>query len=89
MSDSNRYGGVHLLIAFVAGAAAGAGVAYLTAPGSGRETRDNLRGWAGDVREKVGNVPHAVRHAYAKASEAAKTAFAEALRESGPDEKAG
>jgi len=89
MSESNRYGGAHLLIAFLAGAAAGAVVAYLTAPRSGRETRENLKEWAGDVRGKAVRVPHAVREAYSKASEAAKTAFVEALRETGTDEKAG
>jgi gas vesicle protein len=89
MSDSNRYGGAHILIAVLAGAAAGAAVAYLTAPGSGKETREQLKGWAGDARAKAGRVPRAFREAYAKATEAAKTAFAEALRDAAPDEKAG
>ena len=89
MSESNRYGGAHVLLAFLAGAAAGAVVAYLTAPRSGRESRENLREWAGEVRGKAARVPHAVREAYSKASEAAKTAFAEALRDPGSDEKAG
>jgi gas vesicle protein len=89
MSDSHRYGGAHLLIAFLAGAAAGAVAAYLTAPRSGRETRENLKEWAGDVRGKAARVPHAVREAYSKASEAAKSAFVEALRESGSEEKTG
>jgi gas vesicle protein len=89
MSDTNRYGGAHLLVAFLVGAAAGAAVAYLTAPHSGRETRENLKGWAGDVRGKAVRVPHAVREAYTKASEAAKTAFVEAFREETRDEKAG
>ncbi len=89
MSESNRYSGAHLLIAFVAGAAAGAVVAYLTAPRSGRELREDLKGWAGDVREKAVRVPHAVREAYSKASQAAKTAFAEALHEAEKGEKGG
>jgi gas vesicle protein len=89
MSETNRYGGAHLLIAFLAGAAAGAAAAYLTTPRSGRESREQLKGWAGDVREKTARVPHAVREAYARASEAAKQAFAEALKATPPDEKAG
>ena len=89
MSESNRYSGAHILIAFLAGAAAGAAVAYLTAPRSGRELREDLKGWAGDVREKAVRVPHAVRAAYSKASEAAKTAFVEALHEAEKGEKAG
>ncbi len=89
MSESNRYGGAHLLIAFLAGAAAGAVAAYLTAPRSGRELRQDLREWAGDVREKATRVPHAVRAAYSRASEAAKTAFVEALHEAEKSEKAG
>ncbi len=89
MSEANRYSGAHILIAFLAGAAAGAAVAYLTAPRSGRELREDLRGWAGDVREKAVRVPHAFRAAYSKASEAAKTAFVEALHEAEKGEKAG
>jgi gas vesicle protein len=89
MSDTNRYGGAHLLIAFLAGAAAGAAVAYLTAPRSGRETREQMKGWADDVRGKAVRVPHAVREAYTKATDAAKTAFVQALRDAAPDDKAG
>lgn len=87
MDESNRYSGAHLLVAFLAGAAAGAIAAYLTAPQSGHETRETLRGWARDAREKAVRVPHAVRSAYDKASVAAKEAFVQALKSEAPEEK--
>ena len=79
MSDNGRYGGAHLLIAFLAGAAAGAAVALLTAPQSGVESREQVRGWAADLGEKASRVPGAVQSAYGRAAEAAKEAFSQAL----------
>lgn len=43
----------NVLLAFLVGAAVGGGVALLTAPRSGRETRERIRNAAGDVRERV------------------------------------
>ncbi len=88
MSDDSRYGGAHLLIAFLAGAAAGAAVAFLTAPRSGRETRAKVRAWAQDVGDKATRFPGAMKDAYGRAAGAAKEAFAEALREDAPDSDA-
>jgi gas vesicle protein len=42
-----------VFLAFVMGAAIGGGLALLTAPRSGKETRDKMRDMADDVREKV------------------------------------
>ena len=78
MSDSNRYSGAHLLIAFVAGAVAGAVTALLAAPQSGRETREQVRGWARDLGEKA-------EGSYARAADAAKSAFSRALRKDEPE----
>ncbi len=60
-----------LFFAFLGGAMVGATVAYLTAPASGAETRDQLRKLARAQRDRLGRVPEALSDA--------KDAFAEAL----------
>jgi len=85
MRDSNQYSGAHLLISFLAGAAAGAAVALLTAPQSGSESRGMIRTWARDAQGKAVRVPSALKVAYERAAQSAREAFAEALRE-GTDE---
>jgi gas vesicle protein len=67
----------HLFIALLGGAAAGAAVAYLTAPRSGAESRERIQALAEDTRDTVGRVPEALR----KATQAAREAFNEALKE--------
>jgi gas vesicle protein len=67
----------HLVIALLGGAAAGAAVAYFTAPRSGAESRRRIQSLAEDTRDTVGRVPVALR----KATEAAREAFNEALKE--------
>ncbi len=68
--------GTSLLLAFLAGAVAGAAIAVLTSPQSGPETRNQLRGWASDAGEQI---PRRMRGAYARASDAARQAFNDAL----------
>ena len=46
MSDGRNVSGTGLVLAFLAGAAAGAVVALLTAPKSGRQSREDLADWA-------------------------------------------
>ena len=79
MSENNRYGAAHLLVAFVAGAAAGAAVALLTAPQSGRESREQVRAWASDLGEQASRATGAVQSAYGRAAGAAKDAFTQAM----------
>ena len=81
MSEENRYGGAHLMLAFLAGAISGACVALLTAPQSGGETRATLHGLSRDAQARASRVPHAMRSAFQRASVAAKDAFTEALNE--------
>jgi gas vesicle protein len=45
MSDERQVSGASLLLAFLTGAAAGAVVALLTAPKSGREMRESVGSW--------------------------------------------
>ena len=53
MSDEHRCSSVHLLLAFVAGAAAGAAVALLTSPRTGKENREKLAEWARRAQEEA------------------------------------
>jgi gas vesicle protein len=78
MHDNDNRSGFnagHVLLALMGGAIAGAGVAYLTAPASGAETRHRVRAMAHDTNLAARHLPDAVR----RASEAARDAFVEAL----------
>jgi gas vesicle protein len=66
MSEGRSVSGGNLLLAFLAGAAAGAVVALLTTPKSGRAMRESIADWA---RE------HGVSDAVARATRAARDAF--------------
>jgi len=52
MNDRGHSSG-EVLLAFLVGGLIGAGVALVTAPYSGRETRDKLREAAGDAKDKI------------------------------------
>ena len=45
-----------VVLAFLAGAAIGGAIALLTAPRSGRETREKIRGTADDMRERLQSI---------------------------------
>lgn len=49
--DRNQVGNV--LVAFLLGAAVGGGIALLSAPRSGRETREKLKGLAGETGQRI------------------------------------
>jgi len=53
MSDDRGFCAGSILLAFVLGGVVGAGVALLTAPQSGRETREKIRELADDTRKKA------------------------------------
>jgi len=80
MSRDNGATGAQLMLAFLAGAVTGAAVAFLATPQTGAQTRESLRGWAHDAQDKAGRVPNAMRHAFSRASAAAREAFTDALR---------
>lgn len=52
MLDDKCSGG-NIFVGFLLGVVVGGGVALLTAPRSGRETRDKLRGLAGETSERI------------------------------------
>jgi gas vesicle protein len=83
MIETRSFSGLQLFVAFATGAAAGAAVAYLTAPRSGKETRDALQVWAREARNKASRLPQAVRQAVERGSHAGKDAFSESHRGDG------
>lgn len=54
--SEERYSTGTILLAFVAGGLVGAGIALLTAPQSGRETREKIKDLAEDAKEKIKSV---------------------------------
>jgi gas vesicle protein len=83
MTETRSSSGLQILIAFATGAIAGAAVAYLTAPRSGKETREALQSWASDARNSASRLPRAVREAVDRGTHAAKEAFADSYRSDG------
>lgn len=75
MNERQGYGAASLFLAFLGGAAAGAAVALLTAPKSGRETREQFGDYVRTGKEKTRQLPEAVR----AASSAAREAFSESM----------
>ena len=75
MSDERGTSATTLVLAFLAGAVAGAAVALLATPKTGREMRETIGGWTRDGK---------VREAAARAARAARRAFDEAVSEGDP-----
>lgn len=53
MSEDRGYSGSAVALGFILGGAIGAGLAMLFAPESGRRTRERLRDFAADMRDKT------------------------------------
>ena len=79
MNEIRRTDPATLLLAFLAGAVSGAAVALLTAPQSGRETRDRLKGLARAAARGAARATPRLNDAYTRAARAARRAFSEAL----------
>lgn len=80
MIDNNSntgFSGTHLFFAMLGGAVAGAAVAMLMTPKSGRETRATIDDAITNGREKARQLPGAVK----TAGVAAREAFVGAMRE--------
>ena len=76
-SGNTGFSGTQLFLAVLGGAAAGAAVALLAAPKSGRETRAQIADVLKNGKEKARHLPGAVK----VASSAARNAFVDAMRE--------
>ncbi|MBI5056588.1 MAG: YtxH domain-containing protein [Nitrospirae bacterium] len=53
MNDDRGFSAGSVLLAFVLGGVVGAGIALLTAPQSGKETREKIKEFADDTRKKA------------------------------------
>jgi hypothetical protein len=62
-------GSSRMLVGLLVGAAAGAAIALLMAPTSGREARQNLGRWARDTRHKANEVADNLRHRFSQQAE--------------------
>ena len=71
MSERQQTSGGSLLLAFLAGAATGAVVALLTAPKTGRETRESVGSWVrrGGPGDAVARAARAARDAFDRVRE--------------------
>jgi len=78
MSSVNGNGFGSILGAFVVGAAAGATIALLTTPRSGREMRAQLKDATRGIGERMQQIPGAVQKAGARALKAGQAAFTQA-----------
>jgi gas vesicle protein len=82
MTPENHGNGLASFVsAFVLGAAAGATIALLTAPRSGREARKRLKGTSFDLGKTIERVPGAIRRAGSRAVKAGQAAFEQARDE--------
>lgn len=72
------------LTAFVLGATAGATIALLTAPRSGRETRAQLKDVALDLKQTLERAPATIQRAGARAMKAGQAAYQQARGEIAP-----
>jgi len=76
MNSDNAGGGFgSFLSTFIMGAAAGAAVALLTAPRTGRDMRTRLKGAARGMGERMQQIPDAVQNDGAKAVKAGQAAL--------------
>ena len=81
MMIDTRNGTRRIALSFLVGAAAGAAVALLTAPQTGREARRKLKNVSQRLANQAGRVPPAVKEAYRRATQAGKEAFTRKLEE--------
>jgi gas vesicle protein len=82
MSSVNHGNGFgSFLGTFIVGAAAGATIALLTTPRSGREMRARLKYTARELGETMQQIPGAVQKASAKALKVGQAAFTQAKEE--------
>jgi gas vesicle protein len=79
MNHNGSHRGASLALGFLAGAVTGAAVALVTAPQSGRRTRERLGRLARDAGGRASRMPGAVRQACGRAVDAARDTLAEAL----------
>jgi len=81
-TEGGGFKGSHVLVAFLAGAAAGAIIAYLSAPESGRRSRERLKKTARSAERAAREAPARLRDSWFRAADAARSILEDALDES-------
>ncbi|MGA2191890.1 MAG: YtxH domain-containing protein [Nitrospirota bacterium] len=61
MYEEKNFSTGSLILSFLIGGAVGAGIALLTAPRSGKETREKINTIAGEAKEKISRVAEDAR----------------------------
>ncbi len=77
MSEDRGYSGSAVVLGFILGGALGAGLAMLFAPESGRRTRERLRDFAADVRDKTVDLSEDLRDRAEDALDRGREAYEE------------
>ncbi len=72
MNDERGYSAGSVILAFVLGGIVGAGVALLTAPQSGKETREKIKELADETRKKASEYAGQVKEKVSSAVEHGK-----------------
>jgi len=74
MRDDNGYGTGSVFLSFLLGGIVGAGVALLLAPQSGRETREKIRDYAEDIKDRVNSTVASGKDLFEEKKSVIKTA---------------
>jgi len=82
-TEPGGYRGAHLLTAFLLGAAAGALIAYVTSPESGRRNRERMKDAARAAGRTAREAPTRLRDSFSRAVEAARSVLEEAIDKTG------
>jgi gas vesicle protein len=72
MNDDRGFSAGSVLLAFVLGGIVGAGIALLTAPQSGKETREKIREFADETKKKAGEYAGQVKDKFSSTIESGK-----------------
>lgn len=79
-NETSGFTGGQMVLALLGGAAVGAGIALLTAPRSGAETRAELLAMAQSTRNRAASLPHALAGAMEAGSDAFSGSLAQAAK---------
>ena len=80
MEKEKSCSGVCCVVSFLIGAMVGGGIALLTAPKSGKRTREQLKRMAGDTKEKAEDYYDEMKDKAAEATEKVQDYYQEAKR---------
>jgi len=80
MGNEKSCSGICCVLSFLIGAMVGGGIALLTAPKSGKRTREQLKRMAGDVKEKAEGYYEEIKDKAAESTEKVQDYYLETKR---------